>query len=86
MVDGWPIAHHVFEGNKRDAMTVPEVLSDLEKRFGLKRIVLVGDRGMVTSQNLDQLRSNGHGYIVGRNRRRSGDGLRHRKENMANMG
>ena len=73
MVDGWPIAHHVFEGNKRDAMTVPEVLSDLEKRFGLKRIVLVGDRGMVTSQNLDQLRSNGHGYIVGRNRRRSGE-------------
>ena len=50
-----------------------EVLGDLEKRFGLKRIVLVGDRGMVTSKNLDQLRSNGHGYIVGRNRRRSGE-------------
>jgi hypothetical protein len=27
----------------------------------------------VTSKNLDQLRSNGHGYIVGRNRRRSGE-------------
>jgi hypothetical protein len=23
MVDGWPIAHHVFEGNRRDAKTVP---------------------------------------------------------------
>src|SRR5436309_2384014 len=33
----------------------------------------VGDRGMVTSQNLDDLRSSGHGYIVGRNRRRSGE-------------
>jgi len=71
MVDGWPIAHHVFEGNRRDAMTVPEVLSDLEQRFGLKRIVFVGDRGMVTSRNLEDLRSGGHGYIVGRNRRRS---------------
>ena len=73
MVDGWPIAHHVFEGNRRDAKTVPDVLRDLEQRFGLKRIVFVGDRGMVTSQNLDDLRASGHGYIVGRNRRRSGE-------------
>jgi transposase len=73
MVDGWPIAHHVFEGNRRDAKTVPDVLHDLEQRFGLKRIVFVGDRGMVTSQNLDDLRAGGHGYIVGRNRRRSGE-------------
>lgn len=73
MVDGWPIAHHVFEGNKRDAQTVPDVVDDLECRFGIKRIVLVGDRGMVTSKNLDALRSGGHGYIVGRNRRRSGE-------------
>src|SRR5215472_10136032 len=60
-------------GNRRDAKTVPEVLRDLETRFGLKRVVFVGDRGMVTSQNLDGLRSGGHGYIVGRNRRRSGE-------------
>src|SRR6516162_4242535 len=73
MVDGWPIAHHVFEGNKRDAKTVPDVLRDLEQRFGLKRIVFIGDRGMVTSHNLDDLRAHGHGYIVGRNRRRSGE-------------
>src|SRR5215831_11829671 len=73
MVDGWPIAHHVFAGNRRDAKTVPDVLRDLEARFGLKRVVFVGDRGMVTSQNLDDLRGGGHGYIVGRNRRRSGE-------------
>jgi transposase len=73
LVDGWPIAHHVFQGNWRDAKTVPEVLNDLEQRFGLKRVVFVGDRGMVTSDNLDRLRGHGHGYIVGRNRRRSGE-------------
>ena len=73
LVDGWPIAHHVFEGNRRDAKTVPDVLRDLEQRFGLNRVVFVGDRGMVTSQNLDDLRGSGHGYIVGRNRRRSGE-------------
>jgi transposase len=73
LVDGWPLAHHVFQGNWRDANTVPTVLSDLERRFGLKRVVFVGDRGMVTSDNLDLLRGHGHGYIVGRNRRRSGE-------------
>jgi transposase len=72
MVDGWPIAHHLFQGNWRDANTVPQVLRDIEQRFGLKRVVFVGDRGMVTSQNLDLLRQR-HGYIVGRNRRRSGE-------------
>ena len=36
-----------------------------------KRVVFVGDRGMVTSQNLDDQRGGGHGYIVGRDRRRS---------------
>jgi transposase len=73
VIDGWPIAHHVFEGNWRDARTVPDVLRDLEQRFGLNRVVFVGDRGMVTSQNLGTLRERGHGYIVGRNRRRSGE-------------
>lgn len=71
MVDDWPIAHHVFRGNSRDAMTVPQVLEDLEQRFGLGRVVFVGDRGMVTAENLTLLRSRAHGYLVGLNRRRN---------------
>jgi len=70
MIDGWPIAHHVFEGHRRDATTVKEVLEDLEIRFGLRRVVFVGDRGMVTVPNIELLRSHGQGYIVGLNRRR----------------
>jgi transposase len=70
MIDGWPIAHHVFEGNRRDATTVEPVLKDLQSRFGLRRVVFVGDRGMVTSQNIELLRSRDQGYVVGLNRRR----------------
>jgi transposase len=70
MIDGWPIAHPVFEGNQRDSATVDSVLKDLQERFGLRRIVFVGDRGMVTSQNLERLRSGGQGYLVGLHRRR----------------
>jgi transposase len=70
MIDGWPIAHHVFEGNRRDATTVEAVLTDLQARFGVQRVVFVGDRGMVTSPNVELLRSRDQGYVVGLNRRR----------------
>jgi transposase len=70
MIDGWPIAHHVFEGSKRDSSTVGSVIQDIEKRFGLGRVIFVGDRGMVTSENIQLLRSRGQGYLVGLNRRR----------------
>src|SRR5512143_567029 len=77
MIDGWPIAHHVFEGNKRDCSTVESVLTDIRKRFGLRRVVFVGDRVMVTSDNIDLLRSRKQGYIVGLNRRRRPEVLRY---------
>ena len=73
MVNGWPIAHHVFSGNQRDAATVECVVRDLEERFGLKRVVFVGDRGMVTTDNINWLREGGHGYLVGLQRRRRED-------------
>jgi transposase len=79
MIDGWPIAHHVFEGNKRDCSTVENVLNDLEDRFGLGRVVFVGDRGMVTSKNIALLRSCQQGYVVGLNRRRRPEVLEYLK-------
>jgi len=42
MMEGWPIAHHVFAGNRLDQTTVLEVVRDLQQRFGLKRVVFVG--------------------------------------------
>jgi hypothetical protein len=45
MVDGWPVVHHVFNSNWRDARTVPKVLNELEQRFGPKRVVFVSRRG-----------------------------------------
>ena len=70
-IDGWPIAHHVFRGNLRDAQTVEGVLDDLRRRFGLRRVVFVGDRGMMTSENLDRIRSRGQGYLLGLKWRRN---------------
>jgi transposase len=77
MIEGWPIAHHVFPGNWRDSTTVAEVLEDLQARLGLRRVVFVGDRGMVTSGNLDWLRRKEQGYVVGLKRRRPPEILRY---------
>lgn len=71
MVGGWPIAHYVWPGNRLDVTTVREVVADLTKRFAFARIVLVGDRGMVSVANLDALTGDKHGYLVGLKRRRN---------------
>jgi transposase len=73
MMDGWPIAHHVFAGNRLDQTTVGEVVADLRQRFGLQRVVFVGDRGMVTLKNMEQLRQAEQGYLVGLQRRNRKD-------------
>jgi transposase len=73
MMDGWPIAHHVFAGNRLDQTTVGEVVEDLRQRFGLERVVFVGDRGMVTLKNIEELRQTGQGYLVGLQRRNRKD-------------
>jgi transposase len=69
MMEGWPIAHHVFAGNRLDQSTVVEVVQDLNQRFGLNRVVFVGDRGMMTLGNVEQLRKMGQGYLLGLQRR-----------------
>jgi transposase len=72
MVAGWPIAHHVWAGNRRDSTTVKEVVKDLATRFRFGRLVFVGDRGMVTKENLQQLMDDeAHGFLVGMTRRRN---------------
>jgi transposase len=71
MVAGWPIAHHVWEGSRVDHSTVQEVISDLRKRFEFGRVVFVGDRGMVTYENIRSITKDHHGFLIGIKRRRN---------------
>jgi len=52
--EGCPVAVEVFEGNTADPATVPAQVAKLRERFGLSRVVLVGDRGMITEARIDQ--------------------------------
>ena len=49
---GCPVAVEVVEGNTGDPKTVPAQIEKLRNRFGLQQVVLVGDRGMITSARL----------------------------------
>jgi len=51
--DGCPVAVEVFEGNTADPTTVPKQIDKLKQRFTLKRVILVGDRGMITDARIE---------------------------------
>ena len=69
--DGIPLCHHVFAGNTVDKTTVAKVVLDLKKRFDLKHIVFVGDRGMLSDANLETLLDEQLGFIVAHPLRRN---------------
>jgi CBS domain-containing protein len=50
--DGIPVAIEVVEGNTGDPKTIPAQVERLRERFGLERVVVVGDRGMVTEARI----------------------------------
>jgi hypothetical protein len=52
--DGCPVAIEVFEGNTGDPSTLGNLIAKLKERFGLKRVVMVGDRGMITQARIEE--------------------------------
>jgi transposase len=63
--EGLPIAIEVFEGNTADPTTLKFQVEKLKSRFGIKRVVLVGDRGMITAARIrDDLKSSSLDWIT----------------------
>ena len=62
---GCPVAVAVHEGNVADSQTLMPEVTRLRKDFGIEQVVLVGDRGMISSKAIDGLRqSEGIGWIT----------------------
>lgn len=51
---GTPVAVEVFEGNTADPMTLGSQIQKVRSRFGIKKLILVGDRGMITQARIDE--------------------------------
>ncbi len=72
--EGCPVAVSVYAGNTGDPTTVADQIEKLRKKFGLKRVVMVGDRGMLTQPQIDKLKQHpGLGWITARRARRFGN-------------
>lgn len=52
--EGCPVAIEVFAGNTADPTTLRNQIQKVRGRFGLERVVLVGDRGMITTARIDE--------------------------------
>ncbi|MFZ5499742.1 MAG: IS1634 family transposase [Pseudomonadota bacterium] len=70
--EGMPVAHQVFPGNTADIETFKAAINDARRRFNLRRVIFVADRGMVSPALLDELDRQRIEYIVGVKMRRAG--------------
>ena len=62
---GQPVCSHLWPGNTTDVKSLVPVAKDLQQRFGVERICVVADRGMISAQTIAQLEAMGWEYILG---------------------
>ncbi len=70
---GLPICHHVFPGNTVDNQTVVRVVKDIKERFCLTRVIFVGDRGMISRDNIRQIKEMNLDYIFAHSLKKCAD-------------
>jgi len=61
--EGRPVSVQVHPGNTADSTTVPRALELIRERFGIERVILVGDRAMITDAHAKTLRELGAGFV-----------------------
>lgn len=64
-VDGIPVGYELFSGNTYDGKSIPGILEKLKNKYHIKRVIFVADRGMISGENLKEIRKAGLEFIVG---------------------
>jgi transposase, IS4 family len=62
--EGRPIGYELFPGSTFEGKTLEASLEKLEQRFGIRRVIIVADRGLNAKPNLLKIAAKGYGYIV----------------------
>ena len=63
-LNGFPIGYELFPGNTFDGKTMVGALGNIQKRFGINKVVIVADRGLNSKGNLNLIKEAGYGYVV----------------------
>lgn len=62
--NGLPISMSLFKGNTSDTKTLQPVMKEIKKNYNLNRLVVVADKGLNSSNNINYICNNGDGYVV----------------------
>lgn len=62
---GYPLAYDIFQGNKFEGHTMLPVIEAFKAKYKLGQLVVVADSGLMSKGNVEQLRVNGHEFILG---------------------
>lgn len=63
--DGVPVGYQLFPGNTYEPHSLPVILEKLKTRYHITRVVLVADRGIITKENVGELRKARMDFILG---------------------
>ncbi len=61
--NGLPVCMSIFPGNTSDSLTLQPTMKDVKESYGLGRLVVVADKGLNSSKNIDTVVNNGDGFV-----------------------
>jgi len=62
--EGFPVSVQVFPGSTQDIATLPPQIDKVARRFGAGKVALVGDKGMIKSTSLKEIKKQGFFYLT----------------------
>lgn len=63
--NAYPLAYDVFEGNKFEGHTMLPVIEAFKSKYGLDKLVIIADSGLLSSSNISELKLKGYQFILG---------------------
>lgn len=63
--NGYPLAYDIFEGNKFEGHTMLPVIEAFKKKYHLEKLVVIADSGLLSNDNIEQLKNNHYEFILG---------------------
>lgn len=83
--DGIPLGHEVFSGNTNDVTCFAKIIEQIKNKYQVSKLAVVGDRGMISKSNINELGKNGLSYILGYRMRTIGPDDRKKVLSQANL-
>ena len=62
-MNGLPVCMSIFPGNKAESLTLQPTMEDIKNSYGMGRLVIVADKGLNSSKNIDAIVNNGDGFV-----------------------